>query len=69
VNAAGATVAEVDDVAAVYRTLRRRFVLRTGSTLPAGAYSVRYLVDTDRPDLPAQGPTKTDAIRGTVEVR
>jgi hypothetical protein len=68
-NAAGASVAEVDDVAAVYRTLRRRFVLRTGAALPAGAYTVRYLVDTDRPDLPAQGPTRSDAIRGTVEVR
>jgi P pilus assembly chaperone PapD len=68
-NAAGAPVAEVDDVAAVYRTLRRRFVLRTGAALPAGSYTVRYLVDTDRPDLPAQGPTKSEAIRGTVEVR
>ena len=42
----------------VYRTLRRRFVLRTGKPLPAGAYTVRYLVDTERPDLPPQGPIK-----------
>jgi hypothetical protein len=69
VNASGATVAEVEDVAAVYRTLRRRFVLRTGSPLPPGAYTVRYLVDTERPDLPAQGPTKAEAVRGTVGVR
>jgi P pilus assembly chaperone PapD len=68
VNASGATVAEVEDVAAVYRSVRRRFALRTGSALPAGAYTVRYLVDTERPDLPAQGPTKTEAVKGTVGV-
>jgi len=68
VNASGATVAEVEDVAAVYHSLRRRFVLRTGSPLPAGAYTVRYLVDTERPDLPTQGPTKAEAVRGTVGV-
>ena len=68
-NAQGATVAEMEDVTAVYRSLRRRFVLRTGSPLPAGAYTIRYVVDTDRPDLPPQGPTKTEAVRGTVGVR
>ena len=67
-NAKGATVAEVEDVAAVYRSLRRRFVLRTGAPLPAGAYTVRYVVDTERPDLPAQGPTRTEPVRGTVAV-
>ena len=67
-NAKGTTVAEVEDVAAVYRTLRRRFVLRTGAPLPAGAYTVRYVVDTERPDLPAQGPTRTEPTRGTVSV-
>jgi P pilus assembly chaperone PapD len=65
----GTSVAEVEDVVAVYRTLRRRFVLRTGKPLPAGTYTVRYLVDTERPDLPPQGPTKVaEAVRGTVEV-
>jgi P pilus assembly chaperone PapD len=68
VNASGATVAEVEDVAAVYRAVRRRFVLRTGSTLPPGAYTVRYLVDTERPDLPSQGPTRAEAVRGSVGV-
>jgi len=66
-DAKGGTVAEVEDVVAVYRSLRRRFVLRTGKPLPAGAYTVRYLVDTERPDLPPQGPTKmAEAVRGTV---
>ena len=69
VSPAGKTVAEVEDVVAVYRSLRRRFVLRADTPLPAGAYTVRYLVDTERPDLPAQGPTRTDALRGSVEVR
>jgi len=68
VNASGATVAEVEDVAAVYRSVRRRFMLRTGSPLPPGAYTVRYLVDTERPDLPSQGPIKAEAVRGTVGV-
>ena len=64
----GSTVAEVEDVVAVYRTLRRRFVLRTGAPLPAGRYTVRYLVDTERPDLPPQGPTKAAAVTGSVDV-
>jgi P pilus assembly chaperone PapD len=68
VNASGATVAEVEDVTAVYRAVRRRFVLRTGSTLPPGQYTVRYLVDTERPDLPSQGPTRAEAVRGSVGV-
>jgi P pilus assembly chaperone PapD len=69
VDASGATVAEVEDVVAVYRALRRRIVLRTGIPLRTGAYTVRYLVDTERPDLPPQGPIKAAAIRGTVEAR
>jgi len=69
VDPSGATVAEVEDVVAVYRELRRRFVVRAAAPLAAGNYTVRYLVDTERPDLPTQGPTKTVATRGTVEVR
>jgi P pilus assembly chaperone PapD len=69
VDASGKTVAEVEDVVAVYRALRRRFEIRSSSPIPAGTYSVRYLVDTERPDLPSQGPIKAVAVRGTVEVR
>ena len=68
-DAKGGSVADVEDVVAVYRSLRRRFVLRTGKPLPPGAYTVRYVVDTERPDLPPQGPTKAEAVRGTVEAR
>ena len=68
VNSSGTTIAEVEDVTAVYRAVRRRFVLRTGAPLPAGSYSVRYLVDTERPDLPSVGPAKTEPVRATVRV-
>jgi P pilus assembly chaperone PapD len=68
VDASGKSVAEVEDVVAVYRRLRRRFVLRTGAPLPAGKYTVRYLVDTERPDLPPQGPTKAEPVRGSADV-
>jgi P pilus assembly chaperone PapD len=68
-DASGKTVAEVEDVVAVYRALRRRFLLRSTAPIPAGAYTVRYLVDTERPDLPPQGPIKAVAVRGTVAVR
>lgn len=69
VDASGATVAQVEDVVAVYRELRRRFVIRSAAPLAPGNYTVRYLVDTERPDLPPQGPIKAVAVRGTVEVR
>ncbi|MFN2583077.1 MAG: hypothetical protein ABR498_10095 [Candidatus Dormibacteria bacterium] len=69
VDARGATVAEAEDVVAVYRQLRRRFLVRAATPLPAGKYTVRYLVDTERPDLPPQGPIKAVAVSGTVEVR
>jgi P pilus assembly chaperone PapD len=69
VDASGKSVAEVEDVVAVYRALRRRFALRTATPIPAGTYTVRYVVDTERPDLPMQGPIRAAAVRGTVEVR
>jgi P pilus assembly chaperone PapD len=69
VDASGKTVADVEDVVAVYRALRRRFLLRSATPLPAGTYTVRYVVDTERPDLPAQGPIRATAVHGTVEVR
>lgn len=68
-DAKGGSVAEVEDVVAVYRALRRRFVLRTGKALPPGAYTVRYTVDTERPDLPPQGPIKAVPVTGTVDAR
>ena len=69
VDSTGATRATVEDVVAVYRTLRRRFVIRGDKPLPAGALTVRWLVDTERPDLPAQGPVRAAAVSGTTPVR
>ncbi|HEX6599311.1 MAG TPA: hypothetical protein VF034_08325 [Gemmatimonadaceae bacterium] len=62
-------LAEAEDVVAVYRDLRRRFVLRSGSPLPDGPLEVRYVVDTERPDLPSVGPVRTEPTNGTVAVR
>jgi P pilus assembly chaperone PapD len=62
-------LAEADDVVAVYRDLRRRFVLRGEAPLPDGPLEVRYVVDTERPDLPSVGPVRSEPISGTIAVR
>jgi P pilus assembly chaperone PapD len=62
-------LAETEDVVAVYRQLRRRFLLRSESPLPAGPLTVRYVVDTERPDLPSSGPVRSAPIGGSVSVR
>ena len=63
----GRVVAETEDAVAVYRTLRRRYIL----PLPAGTrtegLSVRYLVDTERPDLPS-GALQAAPVTGTIPV-
>ena len=68
-DSAGHKLAEAEDVVAVYRDLRRRFVLRTESPLPDGPLEARYLVDTERPDLPSVGPVRSEPVSGTVAVR
>lgn len=62
-------LAEAEDVVAVYRDLRRRFELHGDAPLPAGPLVVRYLVDTERPDLPATGPVRSEPTTGRVAVR
>jgi hypothetical protein len=69
VDGAGTKLTEFEDVVAVYRTLRRRILLRTGAPLPAGPLTVRYLVDTERPDLPPQGPVQAAPAAGATVVR
>lgn len=63
----GRVVAEIEDAVAVYRTLRRSYIL----PLPAGTrtegLSVRYVVDTDRPDLPS-GALRAAPVTGTTPV-
>ncbi|HEV2149956.1 MAG TPA: hypothetical protein VGR37_21340 [Longimicrobiaceae bacterium] len=65
----GRVQSEVEDAVAVYRSLRRRFVF----PVPAGGlrpgYTVRYTLDTERPDLPASGPVRAAPVAGTVPVR
>lgn len=68
-DAAGHKLAETEDVVAVYRDLRRRFVLRSDAPLPDGPLEVRFVVDTERPDLPSVGPVRSEPTSGTVAVR
>jgi P pilus assembly chaperone PapD len=69
VGADGRVAGEAEDAVALYRSLRRRFVI----PLPAGAartgWSVQYTVDTERPDLPPTGPLRVAPVTGTVQVR
>lgn len=69
VDSAGVRVAEYEDVVAVYRALRRRFVLTSAAPMPAGALTVRYLVDTERPDLPPRGPIQAIPATASAAVR
>jgi hypothetical protein len=62
-------LAEAEDVVAVYRDLRRRFVLRSDAPLPGGPLEVRYVVDTERPDLPSVGPVRSEPVSGTIALR
>lgn len=62
-------LAEAEDVVAVYRQIRRRFLLRGDAPLPAGPLFVRYVTDTERPDLPGTGPVRGAPTSGSVAVR
>lgn len=64
-DAAGAVLAEEEDVVSVYRTLRRRFVI----PVTDGAARVRYTFMTERPELGQSNIIRAPAVSGTVEVR
>ena len=68
-DASGRKLAEAEDVVAVYRQIRRRFLLRGEAPLPDGPLTVRYVADTERPDLPATGPVRSAQVSGSVSVR
>jgi P pilus assembly chaperone PapD len=68
-DAAEHKLAEAEDVVAVYRRIRRRFLLRGDAPLPAGPLTVRYVADTERPDLPGTGPVRSAPVAGSVAVR
>lgn len=67
-DASNHKLAEAEDVVAVYRQIRRRFLLRSEKPLPAGPLVVRYVVDTERPDLPSSGPVRSAPTNGSVSV-
>lgn len=64
----GQVLAQAEDDMAVYRELRR--VLRLappGGTAPRGA-TIRYVIDTERQDIPPGGALPAPTVRGTVPV-
>lgn len=65
----GSVAGEIEDAVAVYRALRRRFVFALPANAPAAGYTVRWTVDTDRPDLPSGGHLRAPAVAGSVPVR
>jgi len=69
VDSVGTVWGSEEDVTAVYRGIRRRFVIRADTPLPAGPLVVRYLVDTDRPDLPPTGPVHGAPVTGMTAVQ
>jgi len=68
VDGRGAKVAELAEDIAVYRDMRRAFVLTASAPLPPGDYEVRYTIDANRPDLPPGGPLPAETRRGAVKV-
>lgn len=68
-DASGNTIAEAEDPIAVYRAMRRRVVIPipAGRRLRPGA-QVRVTVDTERPDLPSEGPLPAPVLSQTIPV-
>lgn len=67
-DASGNVVASSDEVLAVYYSIRRRIPI----LVPAGAagpFRVRFVMDTERDDLPPGASLPFDAIQHVVEVR
>jgi hypothetical protein len=64
----GTVAGEAEDAVALYRTLRRRFLI----PVPAGGLKpgsrVEYVVDNERPDLPPSGPLKAAPVTGTARL-
>ncbi len=65
----GRVVGKIEEDLAVYRAMRRRIAIPlTEPRSAAGGYRVRYRIDTERPDLPAEGPLPAPEQSGTVGV-
>ena len=66
----GQVVAKDDADIAVYRQLRARVIVPM-PTRPADmtGYRIRFSIDTDRPDLPPEGPIKTSRLTGEIAIQ
>jgi hypothetical protein len=65
----GRVLGRAEDNFAVYRRLRFRVAIPLGGApLPAGA-TVRYRIDTERRDLPREGPLPARPVENRVSVR
>lgn len=70
VDSLGRTRDSVEDVVAVYRQLRRRFVMPLpAGTRPSERLFIRYVVDDKRPDLPPGGQLPSPPATAIVPVR
>lgn len=61
----GGVIARDEDVVAIYRTLRRRFVLADAG----GAARVRYTIETERPELGQANIITAPPVSGALDVR
>jgi hypothetical protein len=71
-NPSGAKVSELDEDIAIYRAMPRRFVIQVPADKRPRSwdgYTVRYTIDTDRPDLPPGSTLPASVKRGQLAVR
>lgn len=69
VDASGRVVQQVEDALAVYRDYRVRLRVPLPAGAQAAGHTVRYVLDTERPDLPPGGPLPIQPVTGTVALR
>jgi len=67
VDDAGRTVADTEEVLAVYKTIRRRFALVPPADAE-GPFKVRFTMDTQRDDLPPGGALPSERVVREVDV-
>lgn len=68
-DANGRVVARGFEDVAVYRSIRRIVLIPLAQPLTGGGYSVRYTLESERPDLPPGGALPAPKVTGTVPVR
>ncbi|HSJ14435.1 MAG TPA: hypothetical protein VK939_08465 [Longimicrobiales bacterium] len=64
----GRVLAEQEDVLSIYRTLRRRFTFPLASAADARGARVRYVLETERPELGQANLIAAPAVEGVVAV-